>query len=265
MAWELGDGLDFYNAVADMTAGGTAWSSVSGGGFVAAANTRFGVGQGFSVPGNGAGSLVTQTFGNDTTIYVNFTWTYPGTLPNNTTAYFGIAPRDTTNTQVGIYMRGDGSIIVTNGAFNGTILATWTGVFAGNVWNHYQFKIVINNTTGSVELRLNGATSDTQSLTGVNTRNGSANSYANNISIFGNAANTYFDDFYVFNDQGAQPMDSELRQQQLLAGVRSSRRWRHHLRFHQHDKQRRSLRHGGSFNDAERDHQRSAKELHPYG
>jgi hypothetical protein len=226
MAWEGGDGFDFHNAVGDMVVAGSVWTSTGGGGFLSGASTRFGVGQAYSIPGTGAGAFVTQTFGNDTTIFVNFAWNIATTL-SGSTVYFGFALRDTTNNQVGVYMRSDGTILVTNGAFNGTVLATWTGAFGGNQWNHYQFKIVINNTTGSVEMRMNGATSDTQSVTGINTRNGSANNYANNISFYGSSTNTAIDDAYWFNDQGAQPntWQGDVRAVQLMPASDSSVTW----------------------------------------
>ena len=221
MAWEIGDSFDFYGTVSDATVAGTCWTSFGGGGNITTSGTRFGTGLCFVLPSTGAGALQSTTFGNDTTIFVNFAWNLGNS--GGATVYFGFALRDSTNNQVGVYFQANGTVIVTNGAFNGTVLATWASQFAGNQWNHYQFKIVINNTTGSVEMRMNGATSNTQSVTGINTRNGSTNAYANNISFYDSAQGTNIDDFYLFNDQGAQPntWQGDVRAVQLMPNANS--------------------------------------------
>ena len=227
MAWELGDSFDFHGAQSDMTLAGSIWATTTGGNIGTGVYTRFGVGVGKDLSNGGADTTITNTFGNDTTIYVNFAFNHNVTLGGTTTTEIGVVLRDGTNKQVGIYWLNNGNIIVTSGAFNGTVLGTWTGAFVGVQWNHYQIKVVINNTTGSVEIRKNGNTSDDYSLTGINTRNGSTNNYANNVSFYGNNGAMYIDDFYVFNDQGAQPntWQGDVRAQQLMPNSDSSVTW----------------------------------------
>ena len=225
MAWEFGDSFDFYNAQADMTAPGTMWSVVTGGGF--SSTTRFGVGQSMDIGASGTNNRITNTFNNDTTLYVNLAYYLNAALPMNANIYWGFAVSDGANKQVGVYWNGSGAIIVTAGEYNAATLATWSSAYAAFQWNHYQFKFVINNTTGSVELRLNGATSDSFSLTGANTRNGSTNNYGNNLRFYGGSTNMFMDDFYGFNDQGAQPntWQGDVRAVQLMPNSDSSVTW----------------------------------------
>lgn len=214
MAWLVGDGFDFYaNGSADWNlsqVGDTNWTMVGAGGV--SATTPFSSGQSFNSAATNQG-FASITFANSTTVWVNFAFENIALsyATGGTTVISGFTLRDTTNNQVGVFIRNGGDIIVTNGAGNGTILYTSSQIIpnGGSTWHHFQFKIVINNTTGSVECRMDGATTDNFNATGLNTRNGSTNSYVNN-GLFAGAATgigstSLWDDWYIFNDQGATP------------------------------------------------------------
>jgi hypothetical protein len=215
MAWLVGDGFDFYtSASSDFALGGlgdSQYVSASGG---TTATTRFGTGQAFNAAAGGQG-WTTVTFANSTTIWANFAIynTAATYVAGGTTVLQGFCLRDGAFNQVGVYVRSGGDFIVTNGQGNGTILATSPQLFlnagANGVWHHVQCKIVINNTTGSVELRIDGHTTDDYSVSSINTRNGSTNSYVNNGQFgfvpAGTSSQMYWDDWYMFNDQGAAP------------------------------------------------------------
>jgi hypothetical protein len=233
MAFEIGDSFDFYASGAGYTAlldAGTCWAVFLGGLGLTPSVTRFGVGQAMNLGGNGDGTLISNAFGNDAVIYINFAHLNSVALiPGNTSVVWGFNLCDGTNKQVGIYFRSQGDIVVTSGPFNGTILATWAGpLWALNQWNHYQFKVTINNTTGRVEARQNGhAADDFDTGAAINTRNGSTNSYANHINFYGSGAGVYIDDFYLFNDQGIQPntWQGDVRAVQLMPSTDSSVTW----------------------------------------
>jgi hypothetical protein len=234
MAWEIGDSFDFYannDSYIGLLAGGTCWATAAGaGGGMNSANTRFGVGQSFNVPGTGDGAIISNVFGNDTVIYVNFAY-YTGIVlaPGGTIPWFGFNLTDGTSKQVGIYTRNGYDVVVTTGAFNGTVLATWAGpLWAVNQWNHLQFKITINNTTGRVEGRINGHTTDDfDTGASLNTRNGTTNNYANHLYLYCGTGSQYIDDFYLFNDQGIQPntWQGDVRAVQLMPNSDSSVTW----------------------------------------
>ena len=227
MAWEIGDGFDFYGSGGN-TLGGSCWVTPFTWGITGA--SRFAVGQAAQL--NAAGTMTSVPFSsNDATVYVNFAhqannWWNTG----DSNVYFGFTLYDTTNAQVGVYWRGNASIVITNGPFNGTVLATAPGPFfnANAQWHHYQIRIVISNTVGRVEIRQDGHTSDDyDSGPSLNTRNGSTNAYCNKIIINEPNNTSIIDDFYLFNDQGAQPntWQGDVRAVQLMPNSDSSVTW----------------------------------------
>jgi hypothetical protein len=227
MAWEIGDGFDFYGNLGGPSAvGGTCWATSFTNVLVLG---RFGVGQALTLAGGN--HLNSITFGNDTIVYVNFAATAQYFNTALTITEFGFTLYDLTNAQVGVYFRQNGSMIITNGPYNGTVIAGPTAPWftAPNQWHHFQFKITINNTIGRVELRQDGHTSDDYDSGAVlNTRNGSTNNYCNNI-IFNQPVDnsTQLDDFYLFNDQGAAPntWQGDVRAVQLMPNSDSSITW----------------------------------------
>jgi hypothetical protein len=108
--------------------------------------------------------------------------------------------------QCTVALCGDNAIRVYSGTTAGTLLGTLTSAFVATVWDSYQGKIVINNTTGSVEIRKNGSVSPIINLSSVNTRAGSANNYANQCAISSSASISLdIDDFWLNSDNGAAP------------------------------------------------------------
>lgn len=211
MAWLVGDGFDFYNSGSNVLLNPAVWQSVSLGP-VSQPGGRFGTGR-YMTLGNGGSFGVTMTtvqFANSTTIWINANINSSQPHVNSgTTGLLGFVWLDTTSfIQGGIFLRNGGDFVVTSGAIGGTPLAAASSVLfpSANVWHHVQIKIVVHNTTGSVELRVDGHTSADYLVTGINTRNGNANFFANVIQAIGSSpSNDFYDDFYVFNDQGVQP------------------------------------------------------------
>jgi hypothetical protein len=90
-------------------------------------------------------------------------------------------------------------------------------------------KVVINNTTGSITVRKDGATSDTWSATGVNTRGGTASNYANKVGVVsgsGSAVSSYFNDLLFYSGSGAAPNTwiGDVRALQLLPNADTAQR-----------------------------------------
>ena len=226
MAWLFGDSFDFYNAAADMLLPGTPWSATTIGNAVTT-TSRFGLGLSTTIAN--VTNIVSNSFTNSTTIWVNFAFQLNLAMNGTTTQAYGFDLRDGTSIQCGVYVRQDGSIVLTSNGIGGTVLATSsvllpTGV---SVWTHLQFKIVINNTTGSIECRLNGKAVDDWNATGLNTRNGTVTAQVNNVVFKGAANNASIDDFYVFNDQGVAPNNwqGDVRAVQQMPTSDSSVTW----------------------------------------
>jgi hypothetical protein len=219
MAWLLGDGFDFYQSANDLIAPGTVWSNATGsyGNIGGGNNTRY-LNSGRSATVSNSGQMTTQPFANSSTIYLNFAYMTDGQngggfLPNNGSVFEGIGFQfqDVNDVQCTLVFRQQGDMALHSGAINsGSILANSTIIptFTNDTWNHFQIKVVFSPTVGSIEVRLNGASTPDWIATNLNTRNGTTNNYCNKIKVnFPGALfyQAYLDDFYAFNDSGSIP------------------------------------------------------------
>jgi len=233
MAWLLGDGFDFYSVTADAAVPGTVWDNTfTNPGAINSSITRFGVGN--SVALASTAIFASFAFANSTTIYVNFAFMPNTTVGSGNTALGGFFLTDgnpiAANIQCGVFIRQSGEImVVSNSAYNAIAVSPKLSAIAQNVWVHYQIKVVINNTTGSVEVRLNGNPTADYLVTGLNTRAATANNYCNHLYITNgtslNSANV--DDFYAFNDLGAAPntWQGDVRAVQQMPSADNSVSW----------------------------------------
>jgi hypothetical protein len=220
MAWLVGDGFDFYVSITDMNTNQAVWQS---GTFqVINAGGRFGLGAYCQLGNNSLtnANITTIQFANSSTLFVNMNIRANSAhVGGGTTQIVGFTLRDTSsNIQCGLFLRNGGDFVLTSGGIGSAVLATSPVLSSSaGVWMHIQAKIVIHNTAGSIELRHTAAgpppvASTPWIATGLNTRNGTANFYANVVHLTatftGTTANEgLVDDFYVFNDQGAVPND----------------------------------------------------------
>jgi hypothetical protein len=210
MAWLVGDGFDFYNTAADAAGNPDIWAVAT---FVILqqGGTRTGLGNWMFLGNNSAtnGNLTTVTFANSGTIFVNMNIRSGQAHVNGGTQQcVGFSWQDAGNKNGGVFLRNGGDFVVTTGGIGSTVLATSSNLCpTHNTWYHIQVKIVIHNTAGSVELRLNGSATASFLATGINTRNLTANFFANSVNVNSNSptAGDGIDDFYVFNDQAPQP------------------------------------------------------------
>ncbi len=213
MTWLVGDGFDFYatatiNSSFDAFTGSAPLWTFGGAAGLTSGTTRFGVGRSV-VPSNTGNIFVKTTGSNDPEVVVNFAWFYNAAL-GAASSMCGVVLGDGATAQCSIRMSGDGSLVLTTGGLAGSPLATYTGAFVASTWVHFQVRIIVNSSTGSIRVRTNGATSDSFSASPLNTRGGTSNNYTNQISIAGGVQannNTIIDDFYAFNTTGTIPND----------------------------------------------------------
>lgn len=87
--------------------------------------------------------------------------------------------------QVDLRWDASGHLIVSR---NGTTLATGATALQQGVsrWYYVEFKVVIHNSAGTYEVRIDGVTEVSGS--GANTRGGTANNYANQLRLFGGSS-----------------------------------------------------------------------------
>lgn len=109
--------------------------------------------------------------------------------------------QDGGSTQVDIRLRADGTLRATR---NGTALATSTSALSANTTYYVETKVLISDTVGTVEVRVNGSSTGWINITGQDTKN-TANSTANSIVINGatSGGSTDFDDYYICDGAGS--------------------------------------------------------------
>jgi hypothetical protein len=205
MAHLFGDGFDWLSVVGDIS---QKYDSGTVTAIVAAASTAFGVGQAISLSIGNVAGLAKTLPSNETTVYVAFRRKLP--VGVGATAYQEIVFMDGVNVQFVVRFAEDGAIRVGATQFFGTVVAfTATGVAASNTWDGWTIKLVVNNTTGSIEIRKNGNTTPVLTATGINTRNGSTNAYVNKLMIWGtqfsSSSATQYDDLFIWSGSGAAP------------------------------------------------------------
>lgn len=105
---------------------------------------------------------------------------------------------------IALFLNASGAIEVYRGNFT-TLLGTTSGVFVAANWNWVQVKCVINDTTGSVEIR-DASGSVLIALTGIDTKNGGTG-YVDVVSLGGVAASGSndidCDDWHVWDSTGS--------------------------------------------------------------
>lgn len=205
MSLIFADGFDWYRT-ADGIKRWTYFGSGSVG--ISAAVGRAPTGQGISVPQSNNGQVYKQ-FGVDYVQgIVGFAMYSPGAVANRN--IFTIL--DGTSEQISVRTNGSSVPIVSRA---GTTLATGTTVLSTSTWYYVELKFTINNTTGVVELKLNGA-SEIASTSSLNTR-ATANTRWNGVQLSANnQATMNFDDIYVL-DSAASPNDTFLGPVQVVA------------------------------------------------
>lgn len=121
---------------------------------------------------------------------------------SNLNAAVMVALTESGTTHVDLRMTATGQVTLTR---NGTVLGTSTFVAAAGVWAYYEIKVLISDTVGTVELRVNGSSTPDISLTGLDTRNGGTG-VVNSITLSDpGGSGTSFDDLYICDDAGSAP------------------------------------------------------------
>jgi hypothetical protein len=202
MAWIVGDGFDYYGIRDDVVRG--VWDGGNVNNYALTATTRFNQGQ--ALTGGVVGLMLQKNCGNEPVLYLVFAY-YRSGLLSGTTADVYFSLRDAGTAQCTVVLESSGNIVLKSGIQTGTVLATYTGAFPQDVWCHFQIRIAISATAGSMTVRKNGQTSDTYaSATNLNTRGGTANAYANSITInTGSTATFRLDDVLMYSEAGAAP------------------------------------------------------------
>lgn len=199
MAYWFGDGFDLYAQITDAYLSGTYWDSAS-----AAPGTTLVAGRftGSRAIFWGANNFLQKTSGvNDVVHHFSFAVT-TNTALSGTTADTSITLYDGATAQCSVGVLRNGTLAIFSGAnATGTTLATSPQlILAINTWYQFEVEVIINNTAGSFAIRKLGNTVNDYSATGLNTRNGTANNYANVARFNGATAVQTIDDLLWRSD-----------------------------------------------------------------
>jgi hypothetical protein len=206
MSYFFGDSFDFYTTATDAAIASTLpyWDSVS----INTPNSSFVTGRFGGLAAqfeqNAIASMVKTSGVNDSVHHFNFAVQIPAALTApSTTAQWWVELFDGTTAQCTLSLQPDGTFALRSGTQTGTIIATIPASLAVSqsaLWYAFEFEIVISPTAGSVTMRRNGNPVNDFQATGLNTR-ASANSYANKVTLGGNAGPyTYVDDILWRSD-----------------------------------------------------------------
>lgn len=97
-----------------------------------------------------------------------------------------------------------GYLELRRGSSGGTLLATSSAIILAGLWQHLEIKAVIDNTAGSVEVRLNGVT--VLSVSGVDTQ-ATANAEVSFITFNGYTSGLTIADAYAWDTSGSVNTD----------------------------------------------------------
>ena len=190
-------GFDYFNT----SQTNRIWPYVVGNGAIVTPG-RIG-GQGYGFTNVGTASYIGSMIPNSTTVIVGIAFNF--SVGDATNPFLiledATASRVSPTPQMDLRVTTDNAFQVTR---NGTILGTTAdALFGFNLWNYLELLITISNSSGIIQLRVNGNTE--LNLTGLDTQN-TSNNYVNKIRLqafITGTATANFDDLYVANDAGS--------------------------------------------------------------
>lgn len=210
MATLIRDSFDPYSAAAQMAG---VWSTVDTADIVPGATSRFGVGQGIRLATSGLTGDVqlSYAFGkNSSTVFINFAHMRVAAISGSTSQH-KFRLYDGATVQCTLHLDNAGSMRFFRGDA-ATLLGTYSGAYGGSgTWNHFQVKIVINNATGSIEIRKDGSPINDFEVLGIDTAS-TANNFATSIDLACGSTNPdthHLDDVWIFDSDvvAGEPSD----------------------------------------------------------
>jgi hypothetical protein len=211
MPWFFADSFDLYSSTLDLPLGHWDASSINMSNNATLANGRFAGSRAISV--SSGGRLDKVSGANDPLHHFIVSWKQTSTMSGGSLGWY-FTLLDGTTAQCSVVFRIDGNILLTSGAANGTILATYPGAFTTlDTWYAFEIEVFISNTGGYMNVRKNGnPTNDFSSPTNLDTQ-ASANSYANKLQTgtFTVGVTQHIDDFIWRSDSAALPWWGDVR------------------------------------------------------
>ena len=207
--FSFGDGFDCYTAYTDASQG--YWEP--GTGIFNLVAGRFAGSRALELSSATQTYLIKNSGQNDTVHHICCAIRHSAAFSGTNTT-LGLGLYDGATAQCTVCIRADGSIVLTSGGIAGTILATYTGAsVVFSTWYHFEFEVVVHNSTGSFKVRKNGNTVDDFSATGLDTAGGTANNYANRLQVGANFITSipHMDDLFWRSDASTVDWMGDIR------------------------------------------------------
>jgi hypothetical protein len=191
MALQFFTGFDYFNE----TQVQRVWSYYNNG--VSVAPGRF---LGRAWQWNNQSGYLSTTIPNASTVIIGMAFLLTGADPTNPFLVFQDATANINEpiTQIDLRVTSDAGFQITR---NGTLIATSSpGIFTFGFWNYIEVKVHINESSGTIQIKVNGQTYFTQ--TSINTQY-TGNSYVNMFRVQSFASTGYtitIDDLYICDD-----------------------------------------------------------------
>lgn len=195
MALLFMDGFDHY-ATADIS---KKWASSAGGASINTTGGRRGTG---CLRYGIGGSAVSRPFTASAAVIVGLAFKI-GTIYAGYRTVFVL--REGTTEHISLIINNNGTISIYRGSQSGTLLGTSTTAISQTNYNYVELKATINDTTGAINVQINGVNESALALTGIDTRNGGTSGVVDSICVgqSSNGTDSYIDDLYVCNSSGA--------------------------------------------------------------
>jgi len=211
--WFFGDSFDSYATQDDLKAGAywDVWDQYHSPNMNLFPG-RFQGGKSLSLT---IGNIYKTSNSNDSIHHISMSVYNPQNLfdPSLSRLCAGFKLYDGENIQCSVFFDQLGNIQIYSGDVNGTLIATYLYAMGYvKTWYNFEIEIVISNTTGSITIRKNGNTVPDFTISNVNTRAGSSNSYANKLWLGTNyVSEFYVDDFLWRSDTSSVPWVGDIR------------------------------------------------------
>lgn len=200
MALLFGDGFDHYLTTVSHLL--QYWSGAGTSGYTLVTGRVSGRALQYTNP-----SIISVTFANSATVIVGLAFRLD-TGGSDSFPPIIIDLADSGTTQLQVCVDAARHIQVKRGA-GGTVLATSTNTLLVGVWYHVEFKCTINNSTGVIEVRVNGSSVGwIPQTTGLDTQQ-TGNAFVNGFRTAGNIAGLSgtYDDLYILDTTGSAPLN----------------------------------------------------------
>ena len=226
------DGFDYYRAIGGITTTGPfprKWGNITANSSIVAGRHNAAFAQNLALYSGVSGNNLTPPLGDEATWIVGFALRgFDTNTQSRAIMYFF----DVSTVQCALWLDGNQRLTLLNG-ISGATQATGTTPIRGLTWYHIQIKVTINNTTGSVHVKLNGQDeihTGGGPVTSLDTQV-SANATANKIALVAHQE-WYFDDLWICNtttNTPGPPNDDflgDIKVETLFAnGVGNSSQW----------------------------------------